>query len=146
MLELVFGPESTFVPPKDPVDRKLDKLIRNTLNQVVATSTHTTPITTNHQYPNKNNDNNNNNTNPPMYLRPNRVVIMNETQDDISLATTNTSYSYDDSKQKGYRTTSDRMTNVDHTETNLKRSNSLPEIYNTTMDTVTEEMDTTDVA
>jgi hypothetical protein len=36
MLELVFGPESTFCPPKDPVDRKLQTLIRSTIQQVAT--------------------------------------------------------------------------------------------------------------
>jgi hypothetical protein len=36
MLELVFGPDSTFVPPKNPVDRKLDKLIQNSWKQATT--------------------------------------------------------------------------------------------------------------
>lgn len=36
MLELVFGPESTFCPPKDPVDRKLQTLIRSTIQKVAT--------------------------------------------------------------------------------------------------------------
>jgi hypothetical protein len=39
MLELVFGPESTFCPPKDPVDRKLQTLIRSTIQQVATSHT-----------------------------------------------------------------------------------------------------------
>ena len=39
MLELVFGPESTFVPPKDPVDHKLHRLISHTIQQVARNGT-----------------------------------------------------------------------------------------------------------
>ena len=37
MLELVFGPDSSFVPRKNPVDRKLDRLIRTSLKQAAST-------------------------------------------------------------------------------------------------------------
>lgn len=37
MLELVFGPDSSFVPPKNPVDRKLDRLIRTSLKKASTT-------------------------------------------------------------------------------------------------------------
>lgn len=97
MLQLVFGPDSTFVPHKSPVDRKVDRLIRNSLQQAAKGG-------------------------PTIF----------ETQDDMSLAT-------------AYNSTISSDSDLSGGAVELKRSNSLPEIYNSSqMDMVSEEMDTED--
>ena len=96
MLQLVFGYDSTFVPPKNPVDRKVDQLIQNSLKQAAKGA-------------------------PTIF----------ETHDDMSLTTAyNSTGISSDSEISGVG--------------ELKRSNSLPELYNGLMDTVIEGMDTDD--
>jgi hypothetical protein len=101
MFELVFGPESTFVPPKNPVDRKLDRLIRSTWHQAVSS---------------KNGD---------------KAALPLETQDDLSVSTTSNSFGMFPPASMG-------TPNNSFPNGLLQRSNSMPDIYSSQMDTVME--------
>jgi hypothetical protein len=132
MLELVFGPESTFVPPKDPVDRRLHKLIRNTLKQA-STNVNLSGA-------------------PP-------VRMVGEAQDDISLTTTNGGNSSSAISSDSYHgigdvgaTVNGNIVGTEELTRNsglyFHRSNSLPDLQNVFTaknDIGTEGMDTTEI-
>jgi hypothetical protein len=128
MLELVFGPESTFVPPKDPVDRRLHKLIRNTLKQA--------------------------STNVNLSGAPVRMV--GEAQDDISLTTTIGGNSSSAISSDSYHGIGDIGANANgnivgteeltrNSGLYFHRSNSLPDLQNVFTATNDIGMDTTEI-
>lgn len=175
MLELVFGPESTFVPPKDPVDRKLNRLINHTIKRAARNGTATSvsasqPSTSTVSDTMDISETINSSTNPINDI----VVQTSELQDDVSLATTTGGYNSTVSSDSGGGNTNANsdIGSIHSLQTDaalmgtgkklkskrknirflFQRSNSLPDnlftgnhnTVTTTIDTVAEEMDTTD--
>ena len=169
MLELVFGPESTFVPPKDPVDRKLHRLINHTIKRAARVAGTAEP-TTSTLADAMDTSETINSLNPIKGI----VVQTSELPDDVSVATTTGGYNSTVSSDSGGGNTNTNsdigsihslQTDAALTGTGKKlqskrknirflfqRSNSLPDnlftsnhnTVTTAIDTVTEEMDTTD--
>ena len=175
----MFGPESTFVPPKDPVDRKLHRLINHTIKQVArngtTVSTAATAVTDTMDTTSTDTlQHHHSSTNPMNGI----VVHTTELSDDVSLATTageyNSTVSSDSGGGNTNTTNPSDLASIHSLQTDaavmgvgkkvkskkknirflFQRSNSLPDnlfqnhsgnnTVTTTIDTVTEEMDTTD--
>ena len=176
MLELVFGPESTFVPPKDPVDRKLHRLIDHTIKRVARTGLAAVAAPVSQTRAADSMDTTTNPIHGATILPINGLVVQtNELLDDVSLATTTGGYNSTVSSDSGGANTNANhsdMGSIHSLQTDaaavgkklrskkksirflFQRSNSLPDnLFNnhsnavsSTIDTVTEEMDTTDPA
>ncbi len=175
MLELVFGPESTFVPPKDPVDRNLHRLIDHTIKRVARSGSAAVAAPVSQTRVADSMDTATDTIHGTTLPMNGLVVQTNELQDDVSLATTTGGYNSTVSSDSG-----GANTNANHSDIGsihslqtdaaavgkklrtkkksirflFQRSNSLPDnLFNnhsnavsSTIDTVTEEMDTTDPA
>ena len=122
MLELVFGPESTFVPLKDPVDRKLHRLIHHSMQQQeqVVRQNGTTPSATtippfSPSAANASNTNTIMDTTTDTIYPINGIVVQTNTElpDDVSLATTTGGYNSTVSSDSGGGPTS----NTNHSTT-----------------------------
>jgi translation initiation factor 2B subunit (eIF-2B alpha/beta/delta family) len=152
MLELVFGPESTFVPPKDPVDYKLHRLINHTLKKAALNSTASAAAT--EVASAMSNTMDTTDTKHSKNLIDGIVVQTNNLLDDVSLATTNGGYTSTVSSDSGIRSVHSHQTDTRTKRKNIRflfqRSNSLPEnlVDNASsvpaIGTVTEEMDITE--